>query len=99
MLTMRVTQTSTSRIRVGIVTSKRLGKAVRRNRARRLVRAGVRRICPRLRTGLDLVLVARPGILGVKAQQVEADLVNLATRAQILERPPEDRTSAGGSVF
>ncbi len=47
--------------RVGITTSKKIGCAVKRNRARRLLSEGYRLIAAEypVKTGMDLVLVAR----------------------------------------
>ena len=45
--------------RIGITTSKKLGKAHRRNRARRVIREAYRALAPRLTTGHDFVFVAR----------------------------------------
>jgi len=45
--------------RYGLVTSGRVGGAVARNRARRLLREVIRALNPRLRTGFDVVLVVR----------------------------------------
>ncbi len=59
--------------RVGVVTGRRLGGAVLRNRARRLLREAFRVHQPQLRQPLDLVLVARPSIVGKGFAKVEAD--------------------------
>jgi ribonuclease P protein component len=99
MFLLRAARGPADEIRYGTVTSKRLGKAVRRNRARRLVREAMRRLCGRLRTGWDLVIVVRSGALGAKAGEVVADLTVLATRAGLFEGPPEDEVSDGGSTF
>jgi ribonuclease P protein component len=50
--------------RVGITVSRRVGKAVVRNRVRRRVREAARLVLPRLCTGYDLVFVARPASAG-----------------------------------
>jgi ribonuclease P protein component len=99
MLLMRAAPGPASEIRFGTVTSKRLGKAVRRNRARRLVRQAMRQVCSRLRPGWDLVFVVRSGALGASAGAVQADLELLARRAGLLEGPPEDNQSTGGFAF
>ncbi len=45
--------------RLGITTSKKIGKAVARNRARRLIREAYRTFEPVAKTGWDFVFVAR----------------------------------------
>lgn len=49
--------------RLGVTTTRRLGNAVRRNRARRLVREAFRTHRELLPTGLDLVFVVRAPLL------------------------------------
>jgi ribonuclease P protein component len=66
--------------RVGVTVSRQVRGAVRRNRARRRLREAVRRRLlqpgsPLLREGIgyDVVLIARPDALEVKAASLEAD--------------------------
>ena len=58
--------------RVGITTSKKIGGAVERNRARRVIREAYRALCPRLKdtNGWDIVFVARSKTCHVKMQAV-----------------------------
>src|SRR5215813_4198103 len=49
--------------RYGFVTSKQIGKAVTRNRVRRVMREAVRLFHPQLRSGFDIVLVARQSLV------------------------------------
>jgi len=57
--------------RVGITTSKKIGKAVQRNRARRVVMAAYRQLYPRLEnTGYDFIFVARGRTPYVKSNDV-----------------------------
>jgi ribonuclease P protein component len=48
--------------RYGFVTSKQVGKAVQRNRVRRVLRAAIRALHPRLYSGYDVVLIARQAL-------------------------------------
>ncbi len=69
---------------VGIVTGRKLGNAVQRNRARRLLREAYRRHKHRLANGLHLVIVARRGIAGQPFARVEAEWLALCAQANIL---------------
>ncbi len=46
-------------VRIGITTSKKIGKAVLRNRSRRIIREAYRALSGEVRQGVDLVFVAR----------------------------------------
>ena len=69
--------------RLGVVTSKRIGGAVVRSRARRLLREGFRLHQRELMRPVDLVLVARPSIAGKKLAQVETDLLRVLRQARL----------------
>jgi ribonuclease P protein component len=60
--------------RVGYVVSRKVGSAVARNRAKRLLREAVRLEGGGIPEGLDLVVVARPSIAGSNYQAVAADV-------------------------
>ena len=55
--------------RVGITTGKKLGKAVQRNRCRRVIREAFRPLLPRV-GGVDIVFVARTRTLNYKSTQL-----------------------------
>lgn len=65
--------------RYGFIVSKRLGKAVRRNRIRRRVREAVRLLHPQLRMGYDIVFIARPSLEGQPFDVIQR-IVNELTR-------------------
>jgi len=76
--------------RYGFVTSKRLGKAVVRNRVRRRLREGISRLTTR--PGWDIVISARAPAAQADFHQLKAAVANLFTRAGILS---EDPTASG----
>lgn len=70
--------------RLGIVTSRRVGRAVDRNRARRLLREAYRLNQQRLKENIQLVLVARTAIHGLGLREVEASLCGLFEAAGLI---------------
>jgi ribonuclease P protein component len=72
--------------RLGLVTSRRVGPAVVRNRARRLLREAFRLHRQELREPAWVVLVARPSIAGKMFAAVERDLLSILREARLL--PP-----------
>ncbi len=69
---------------MGIVTGRRLGGAVTRNRARRLLREVYRLNKQKLKPNLQMVIVARAAIRGKRFQEVEADMLKLFQTAGAL---------------
>ena len=72
-------------VRIGITASKKIGNAVHRNRARRVILAAWREMAPEVPAGFDLVFVARSRttqvkmneVLRVMRRQIEANLQTL----------------------
>ena len=54
-----IIKNNTNNLQIGITTSKKIGKAVQRNRCRRIIRAAFSEICPTVKNGYDIVFVAR----------------------------------------
>jgi ribonuclease P protein component len=71
--------------RLGVVTSKKVGNAVARNRARRWIRESFRRHQHEIAKPVELVLVARPSIAGCDFARVEQDFLNSLRRAGLLK--------------
>jgi ribonuclease P protein component len=59
------------------VASRRIGGAVQRNRARRILRAAWSQVAAQVGDGYDVVLVARTGIRGAKTQDLVAEMTEL----------------------
>ncbi len=60
--------------RVGLAVSKKVGGAVKRNRAKRIIRAAYADCRDRLRTGFLIVISAKPEIDGKKSQEIAKEL-------------------------
>ncbi len=74
-----------TKIRVGITASKKIGGAVVRNRARRVLREGVREIIDSLPQNYDIVLVARGKTPHAKSSYINALLVKQFKSAGLLQ--------------
>lgn len=72
-----------SPVRLGVVTSKKIGAAVARSRARRLLRESFRLHQHHLARPVELVLVARNSIGGKGFADVEKDYVAALKRARL----------------
>jgi ribonuclease P protein component len=66
---------------LGLVVTKRLGKAIRRNRVKRLLREFFRRHKTQL-PPLDLVIMAKKGAGALTYQQVQEELGQLLLRSK-----------------
>ena len=72
------------RLKVGVTAGRTVGTAVYRNRAKRLLREAMRPLLPNLASGLDVILIARPGLASATLDETRRALLSLLQRAQIL---------------
>ena len=69
---------------VAFVAGRRVGDAVVRNRARRILRAAWRELAPKVREGYDVALVARGTIRGARTHELVPEVEGLLSRAQVI---------------
>jgi ribonuclease P protein component len=72
------------RLKVGVAAGRTVGTAVHRNRAKRLLREAMRSLLPGIVSNLDLILIARSGLVTATLEDTRQALLNLLRRAQIL---------------
>lgn len=76
--------------RVGLSVGKRIGGAVARNRAKRLLREGYAAVkAAGVKTGFLVVLAARDEIKDKKAQDVQKEMLKLFARLSMLQEDKE----------
>ena len=74
-------------VRVGVSAGLAVGNAVKRNRAKRLLRAAMSGLLQQTTPGSDLLLIARSPLPTADIQQTRAALTNLLKRAGLLTQP------------
>lgn len=81
--------------RVGLITSKRVGGAVDRNRVRRRLRELARMTRSEWAPGVWIVAIARRAAVTASFAELQAEWMRLAIRAGVLPKPPEPSQSPG----
>ena len=85
LLVLYVIKTLTGQTRVGITSSKKIGNAVTRNRARRVIRAAMQQLLPQNVGSWDLVFVARGKTAQSKSWQLEKVMKKQLEAAGVLQ--------------
>ena len=88
-----INKNRTGDIRLGITAGKKVGKAVQRNRAKRVITAAFYSVFPKIHTGLDFVIVARTRILNVKSTDVALVFEKTLKNAGAFKNENEENTN------
>lgn len=76
--------------RFGIAAGRAVGKAVQRNRAKRLIREAVRPFTPLISPGWDIVFLARASLAEASLDSTQQALRDLLSRAHLLKDPNDN---------
>jgi ribonuclease P protein component len=76
----------TGKSRAAWIAGRKVGSAVARNRARRVLRDTWGALAHEVRAGTDLVLVARPRIRGANAHDLVEEVARVLVRAGVIAR-------------
>ena len=81
---LRARANGTEKNRFGFVAGKKVGKAVRRNRAKRLLREAVRHRVTKIEPGWDVIFIARAGTETAEFKAVDAAVEQVLNRAKLI---------------
>ncbi len=83
-LVMYVRKNRAGSCRIGITASKKIGNAVQRNRARRVIRESFRQIKLPLKSGFDIVFVARTKTVFKKSTEIYDIMLPMLKDAKVV---------------
>jgi ribonuclease P protein component len=76
----------TEQTRIGFVVSKKVSKkAVDRNKAKRRMREAFKNIDGKLKNGISIIIVAYPGLKGVKFKEVLAEIESALKKGELIK--------------
>lgn len=84
-LVMYIKENNTSKNRLGISVSKKVGNSIVRHRLTRLIRESYRLQEDRFRCGIDIVVIARTGAKGRTYKDIESALLHLGRLHEIID--------------
>lgn len=87
----QVPQEGQGAFRAGISVSKKIGKAITRNRVKRLIKEAIRSLESNIPEGIDLVIIARPGLEEMDFESLRGSLQHVLKRAKIWKQVPGPR--------
>lgn len=74
-------------VHVGVAAGRTVGTAVKRNRAKRLMRAAMQSLLSSITPGWDLILIARPALISADMFEVREALLTLLRRSEVIFLP------------
>ncbi len=84
-LVMYVVKNRTGLCRIGVTASKKIGNAVQRNRARRVIKEAFRMIDQDISHGFDIVFVARTKTIYKKSTDINTVMISMLKNAGLME--------------
>lgn len=88
LLTLIYAKSRNPSVRIGLSVSKRVGNAVRRNRAKRRMRAALTPLLDRIAGGYNVILVAKSDVPDAPFSELTAQMESVFRRAGLLLNEP-----------
>lgn len=74
----------TGQVHIGVTAGRSVGNAVKRNRAKRILRAALRLLIPSIRPGWDIVVIARRPLIEAEFTSTQAVITGLLSRSGLM---------------
>jgi ribonuclease P protein component len=84
LIILRAAANGTESNRFGFVAGKKIGKAIRRNRTKRLLREAVRHRLESISPGWDIILISRAGTDKAEFKDIDAAVESVLKRAHLI---------------
>jgi ribonuclease P protein component len=85
LLVMIVLPNQMEHTRIGVAAGRTVGKAVQRNRAKRLIRAALQPNLTMISTGYDLLFIARQRMRTANLEETQDSIITLLSRTKLLK--------------
>ena len=82
---LQIAQREDDLLKIGIVTNKRLGNAVIRNRAKRRIKACIMEMIPLMKKGWDVILIARIPLINASFDEIRNGIKCLLEKSDLIE--------------
>ncbi len=84
-MTLYATSSKTKNIKVGFSVTKKVGKATRRNLARRRLREIVKKQLPKLKQNYNIIIVAKDNILSATFESLKVEFEKLIRKLDLIQ--------------
>ncbi len=71
--------------KVGVVVSNKVGKAVKRNKVKRRLRAVIAELLPKIKSDYNYIVVAKPEIIELDFKAIRKELTNAFKKGELLQ--------------
>lgn len=82
-LTLHFASSKTKNVKIGFTVTKKIGKATKRNLARRRLREIIRKLLPNLKQNYNIIVVAHDNILSFSFQELQLELISLLAKGNL----------------
>lgn len=79
--------------KVGVVVSNKVGKAVKRNKVKRRLRAIISEMLPKIKNDYNYIVVAKPEIIDLDYMAIRKEVMNAFKKGELIKVDESDKKS------